>query len=375
MSGEREVAVLAQHLAAQAALGRTLADQQRRGAEALGRRLQLAAGLRQGGEAVEARAGADAAQQQAAPRLAGGRRAAQHWVADAQEVEIGRRSRGGPTGDDHAGRTRVADRTPATQFGRALGALQAEPADAQIYRRAAPSVVLIVTEGGVGSGTLITADGQILTNHHVIEGAKQVGVIFKPALEGATIGKADLRRAEVLKVDQVADLALIKVEAVPAGVTPLKLGDSNALQVGEGLSYAVSVEDVKTFLARSRDRVATPAAATPCEWKTMRTEAWTDPKGTAELVDTDCDGEIDATVFTPAKRRDPQVILTSERPESKGEIDAMYFDANRDGHLDWAVFDTDADGKFDCAATTGRARTSPTAGRRSPADPDGGIPP
>lgn len=354
MGGEREVAVLAQHLAAQAALGRTLADQQRRGAEALGRRLQLAADLRQGGEAVEARAGADAAQQQAAPRLAGGRRAAQHWVADAQEVEIGRRSRGGPTGDVHAGRTRVADRTPATQFGRALGALQAEPAaatrgadHAQTYRRAAPSVVLIVTEGGVGSGTLITADGQILTNHHVIEGAKQVGVIFKPALEGATIGKADLRRAEVLKVDQVADLALIKVEAVPAGVTPLKLGDSNALQVGEGLNYAVSVEDVKTFLARSRDRVATPAAATPCEWKTMRTEAWTDPKGTAELVDTDCDGEIDATVSTPAKRRDPQVILTSERPESKGEIDAMYFDANRDGHLDWAVFDTDADGKFD----------------------------
>lgn len=324
----------------------------------------------------------------------------------------------------------AVSRKPAAAFGQALGKLQAEPAaatrgaaDAEIYRRAAPSVVLIVTDQGLGSGALISADGQIITNHHVIEGAKQIGVIFKPALEGAAPGKADVRKAEVLKLDEVADLALIKVEAVPTGVTPLKLGDSNQLQVGadvhaighptghtwtytrgivsqirrayewkfdgkveheatviqtqtpinpgnsggplldgqgaivgvnsfigdgEGLNYAVSVEDVKTFLARTRDRVATvAAAAAPCEWKTIRSETWSDPKGVADLLDTDCDGEIDATAFTPARKRDPAVLMTSEQPESKGEIDTMYFDANRDGEVDWAVFDTDHDGKFD----------------------------
>lgn len=294
-------------------------------------------------------------------------------------------------------------------------------ADAQIYRRAAPSVVLIVTDQGVGSGSLITADGQILTNHHVIDGAKRIGVIFKPALEGAAIGKADLRRAEVVKLDQVADLALIKVEAVPAGAAPLALGDSNALQVGadvhaighptgeawtytrgivsqirrayewgpeksrreatviqtqtplnpgnsggplldakgvivgvnsfvgdgEGLNYAVSVEDVKTFLARSRDRVATPAKPADCEWKTVETENSTDPKGVAEYLDTDCDGEADATYFTPAKRREPVMLMVSEREESKGEIDTIYYDANRDGEADWVIYDTDADGKPD----------------------------
>lgn len=321
-------------------------------------------------------------------------------------------------------------RARASQFAKVLGAVQAEPAaatrgaaDAQIYRRAAPSVVLVVTDQGVGSGALITGDGQILTNHHVVEGAKQIGVVFKPALEGAAIGKADLRRAEVLKVDEVTDLALIKVEVVPAGVAPLKLGDSNQLQVGadvhaighptghtwtytrgivsqirrayewrfdgetrheatviqtqtpinpgnsggplldaqgaivgvnsfvgdgEGLNYAVSVEDVKTFLARSRDRVATPEpAAAACEWKTIRSEDWREPKGVADLLDTDCDGEIDATAFTPARKRDPAVLMTSEQPQSKGQIDTMYFDANRDGEADWAVFDTDADGEFD----------------------------
>lgn len=351
--------------------------------------------------------------------------------AEPLEALLGRpvaQSRGEPVpGANGAPPIKAVQRAPAGRFAEALGGLRAEPAattrgaaDAQIYRRAAPSVVLIVTDKGLGSGALITADGQILTNHHVVEGAKQIGVVFKPGLDGAALTKSDVRKAEVLKVDQVTDLALIKVEAVPTGVAPLKLGDSNSLQVGadvhaighptgqiwtytrgivsqirrayewnfdgktpheatviqtqtpinpgnsggplldaqgalvgvnsfvsdgEGLNYAVSVEDVKTFLARAKDRVATPAA--PCEWKTIRTERWTDPKGEAELIDTDCDGEIDATAFTPAKKREPAVLMASERPESKGEVDTIYADGDRDGEVDWVLYDTDGDGKFD----------------------------
>lgn len=128
----------------------------------------------------------------------------------------------------------------AGQFGRALDGLQAAPAsatrgagDSQVYRRASRSVVLVVTDQGLGSGALISADGQILTNLHVIQGAKQIGVAFKPTLEGAALSKTDLRRAEVLKVDEVADLALLKVDDIPAGMQPIPLGDSTKLQVGD----------------------------------------------------------------------------------------------------------------------------------------------
>jgi S1-C subfamily serine protease len=293
-------------------------------------------------------------------------------------------------------------------------------AESQIYARAAPSVVLILTEDAVGSGALISADGQIVTNLHVVAGAKQIAVVFKPAMEGANLGKTDLRRARVLKVDEVADLALIQVEEVPTGVQPLPLGDSSRLQVGadvhaighptgktwtytrgivsqvrraydwksedkiqheatviqtqtpinpgnsggplldsggalvginsftsegEGLNFAVSVEDVKSLLARGHDRAATPAVSKPCEWQELGVEDWKDPVGTAHLIDTDCDGELDATLFVPKNRREPEVLMRDE--SGGGEYDAIYFDSNRDGHPDWALFDTDHNGKSD----------------------------
>jgi hypothetical protein len=57
-------------------------------------------------------------------------------------------------------------------------------------------------------------------------------VVFKPRVEGQEIGDADVRRAKVVKRDPVADLALLMVEAVPAGVTPLALGSAASVQVG-----------------------------------------------------------------------------------------------------------------------------------------------
>jgi S1-C subfamily serine protease len=319
----------------------------------------------------------------------------------------------------------------AAQFGRVLGGLQADPASAtrgaaenQVYKRAARSVVLVVTDKGLGSGALISADGQILTNLHVIDGAKQIGVAFKPALEGAALGKADLRRATVLRIDEVADLALLKIEEVPAGVAPIVLGDSTRLQVGddvhaighptgqtwtytrgvvsqirrayewkvddkipheatviqtqtpinpgnsggpllddhanlvgvnsfssqgtEGLNFAVSVEDVKSFLARGHDRASPRQVAATCEWKDVGVEDWKDPKGTATLMDTDCDGEADAALFEPKNRREPDVLMRDE--SGHGKYDAFYFDQNRDGQPEWALYDTDGDGKFDMKA-------------------------
>jgi len=101
---------------------------------------------------------------------------------------------------------------------------------------AAASVVTIATEQagvfdpftgsagstGSGSGFVVSADGLILTNNHVINGATTISVIFD--------GGRQLT-ATVVAADRQLDLALVRVSAT--GLTPLALGDSAALTVGE----------------------------------------------------------------------------------------------------------------------------------------------
>jgi S1-C subfamily serine protease len=124
-------------------------------------------------------------------------------------------------------------------YGRALSALRPEgrlatrgAKETEIYRSASPSVVLIVTRDGLGSGVLIDGEGRIVTNHHVVEGEDVVGVVFKPLAEGAEIGKADVRRGRVIRRDEVSDLALVQVAEVPAHVKPLVLATDASIAVG-----------------------------------------------------------------------------------------------------------------------------------------------
>lgn len=105
-------------------------------------------------------------------------------------------------------------------------------AEAQIYKAVSPAVVLILTNEGLGSGSLISRDGLILTNWHVIEGYGTVGVIFKPSQEGQSVASADAVIADVLRVDQVSDLALLKVRDVPKAITPVSLGGPGDVMVG-----------------------------------------------------------------------------------------------------------------------------------------------
>ncbi len=79
------------------------------------------------------------------------------------------------------------------------------------------------TQQGLGSGVVITADGYILTNNHVIDGADDVRV---------SIGESTKRyEAKVVGRDSFADLAVLKIEAT--GLTPAVFGDSEQLQVGD----------------------------------------------------------------------------------------------------------------------------------------------
>jgi Do/DeqQ family serine protease len=75
---------------------------------------------------------------------------------------------------------------------------------------------------GLGSGVIVRADGYILTNHHVVDGADTV-----------TVELVDRRRltAKVVGTDQPSDLALLKIEA--DGLQALQLADSDAVEVGD----------------------------------------------------------------------------------------------------------------------------------------------
>ena len=96
-----------------------------------------------------------------------------------------------------------------------------------------PSVVTITSAGisgstpyssgtGVGSGFIVNADGLILTNNHVVDGASSLTVTLSDSRELA---------ATVVSTDPTHDLALIKVSAT--GLTAVTLGDSSTVQVGQ----------------------------------------------------------------------------------------------------------------------------------------------
>jgi S1-C subfamily serine protease len=93
--------------------------------------------------------------------------------------------------------------------------------------------VLIVTEESLGSGSVIDTDGTILTNAHVVAGYKSVGVIYKPMTQGAEPRASDAVKATVVRVDEVADLALIKVASLPSDIKPLVIGDLSKVQIGQ----------------------------------------------------------------------------------------------------------------------------------------------
>ena len=101
-----------------------------------------------------------------------------------------------------------------------------------LYEEVNPGVVSIAvnveqggrTGQGAGSGFLIDEQGHIVTNNHVIAGARSVTVTF---FDGSQVG------AEIVGADPDSDLAVIIVDQLPDNVRPLPLGDSDVVLVGE----------------------------------------------------------------------------------------------------------------------------------------------
>lgn len=92
----------------------------------------------------------------------------------------------------------------------------------QIYQQNIKSVVAINCTNSAGSGFVLTADGYIVTNHHVINGATSISVAF---VDGTKM------EAQLIGSDATNDIALLKVEA--DDLQPVQLGSSDDLKVGE----------------------------------------------------------------------------------------------------------------------------------------------
>lgn len=118
---------------------------------------------------------------------------------------------------------RVATGTPPVLRG---------PGEQSLFLRHARSVALIVTKSTLGSGAVINADGTILTSARAVAGAKSVGVIFKPLRLGILPRESDAVKAIVLRIDALADLALVKVAKLPQDIQPLAIGDAGRLPAG-----------------------------------------------------------------------------------------------------------------------------------------------
>ena len=301
--------------------------------------------------------------------------------------------------------------------------------ETNVYQQASPAVVLVITELGLGSGVVVSADGKIVTNAHVVQGSDEVGVVFKPKVEGTKLSDADVVVAKVVRRDEVADLALLQVPALPVNGKPLALGSLSSISVGadvhaighptgeawtytrgivsqvrrgydwisrdgaehkatvvqtqtpinpgnsggpllndateivginsfgnegEGLNFAISSDDVRSFLARATDRLARrpreasaarAAAANECETKILASERSEDPPGEQKWFDYTCDGKIDGMILTPDDAAQPEYYSLDN--DGNGKPDEFVVDVDRDGAPDYSAYDTDEDGKMD----------------------------
>ena len=96
-----------------------------------------------------------------------------------------------------------------------------------VVAKVLPSVVQVnVTTAaarGIGSGVIISSDGTIITNNHVVSGARELTVTLA---DGRTVA------AEVVSTDPRTDLAVVRAQGV-TGLTAATLGDSGSVAVGD----------------------------------------------------------------------------------------------------------------------------------------------
>jgi 2-alkenal reductase len=106
-------------------------------------------------------------------------------------------------------------------------------APSRIYARRSPGVVTIYADLAQGSGFVVSPDGYILTNSHVITNAGQGSSVKAADHVFVEFQDHDRTRAKVVGWDVFDDVGLIKVDASAHALAPVPLGDSSRVVVGE----------------------------------------------------------------------------------------------------------------------------------------------
>jgi S1-C subfamily serine protease len=296
--------------------------------------------------------------------------------------------------------------------------------DQQIYRTISPSVVAIRTGDGLGSGTLIGSTGDVLTNRHVVNGSSPIYVIFKPSIEGREPSREEIKLGQIVRYDEIADLALVKVAEAPQGRTPVRLGDGSDISIGadvhaighpsgegwtytkgvisqyrlgydweakgekikhhadviqtqtpinpgnsggplisdsgtligvnsfkatgEGLNFAVSIDDVKRFLTRTGNRIATRNPALPskpsCEPKSFSKFRNKNNDATVISYDMFCDGKLSGNYIIPDKTSEAILLAVDRNADTKPDV--IFFDLKRQKKWDLSFWDEKYDGHW-----------------------------
>lgn len=288
--------------------------------------------------------------------------------------------------------------------------------DAQIYRTISPSVVLVVNKEGIGSGSLVSAAGDILTNWHVVNGYSYVAIVFKPSVEGREPTRDETKLGRVVRYDEIADLALVKASDVPVGRVPIRLGDPSEIAVGvdvhaighpigetwtyttgiisqyrqayewqakndpikhkadiiqtqtpinpgnsggpllsdsgslvgvnsftaggEGLNYAVSVDEIRKFLTRPDNRIAQQQITKSdqgCKQKELSRFRSKENDANVIAFDMFCTGKDNAELVIPDNKT-KAVFLRLDR-NGDGNVDAVIFDFKRRAKWDLSFWD------------------------------------
>jgi S1-C subfamily serine protease len=112
-----------------------------------------------------------------------------------------------------------------------------------VFKKVSPSVVMVVaanlkddkiTESGLGTGVIIDPAGYVLTNWHVINGFQAAVVFFKPAV-GTEPTENSAYGVNLIAIDKLADLALLRIIKPPSGLAAVKFGDIYSIQVAEDI--------------------------------------------------------------------------------------------------------------------------------------------
>ncbi|WP_068013345.1 S1C family serine protease [Nocardia mexicana] len=129
--------------------------------------------------------------------------------------------------------TQHAPTTPPAQSGNVMQAFDSQTQSADLTdaaQRVAPGIVTVNTElgpqggGSAGTGIVLTSDGDVLTNNHVVEGATRIEV--------TSVGNGKTYPATVLGYDRTNDLAVLRLSGA-SGLPTAPLGDSGKVAVGD----------------------------------------------------------------------------------------------------------------------------------------------